>query len=1272
MKNNQIGILARMLCTVMCLLMLMSCLVLSTAAEEAPGFDAFGEDPMANQTAFRMPKIAETIWEVDFANISSVPKTVVSEKYGTATVSTGGKLEVGKGITSATKFSFSMEEPTGSPLYGNSVVNNYDGFLVYSAVVNFTSLPVIASESYKSPLSLMKWQRYKLVEKNGAVTKSTVDYGRLVCIDENGYLYNDARERVATDVRIPTGEDTTLSVVMDTRSGACQYYFFVNGIFAFTDTLAIRDFDVAALHMFDTQRSYKAHLKKVSLQTADPSYEVKSFHTADWAAVQTTEIANNTYDLRFLSLLDSLEYKNVGYEVTAAYRTTPAGEVLTKTVDMTTTKVYTAVNQNVDGEPSLWEAESNGGKYISAFSITDIDATLYGMEFCVRPYTTQTNGVRLYGDAKYLYQEERALSGRPQFVIGDPPRAGPRAETVEDTYIRFTSSYQNVNYGASELMEIKDNSVGAAPDETQYSRIGFIKLDISTLPNSELPYFLHLLFRSGTGNEYRVYSVDPDSWDEMTLVANGTKDGVGCRSNENLVGEFSYSTGVVLDVSDIVRTAKNNGETQVSFRIQQVKTDLDDTATTGMYTRESGKGAYIVSGTSAFDYVVNFDQYANYGYEPWGYAEKLVEDWWENIRPIYARDYGDSTYVSAAVSADDYKESIRVTSGSNPPDDNLWSKVGTQKVRTVSSISGYKAREAVLSYDNYGGLASDNGKYYTAAYADSVTGTPGYFGTYYDKTNNRWWFITPEGNRYLALGMCSVTNGSSVAQKALAQLEYGDREWTEWTAELFNTYGLNVTSGNAALSNVDMGYLISTHGGVGLMSSYGTKLGLNASIGGSTKFANNNTMNVFDPDFIAYANMRAKTQIGAASEDSTRIGWTSDNEIPADKDLLDRYLTLDPEDNRNAFSYATAWEWLRFVTGKSNPSIADASTSIVMNMGGTEKAVSLRELFRGFIYYRYYGISSRAVKSAAPNQLYMGCRELGNNYKCEAVMRAAGYFSDVLTVNLYAGMDPEPEIMSNIHKWANKPFYVTEFYAKSAGMNDAGEYVGTQAYGIWEVDYDSLLATAPTANTYYTIDKVETAVASGTVTETYYAGDVALYRVSYQSNSASAGTRTVSIAAYIPKSGTDVSTYYLANGVNTYRDADGSLKTVPEIILTNNRGAGKVVQSQEARGQYYQTFALKMLESGYCVGWSWYRYQDNDVSVYVNENGDIDLYNQWQKDMSGYTEIHSGEDTDQSNLDSNKGIVTNDMKVYEEFANAIGELARNVFSLADYFDSTRR
>lgn len=97
--------------------------------------------------------------------------------------------------------------------------------------------------------------------------------------------------------------------------------------------------------------------------------------------------------------------------------------------------------------------------------------------------------------------------------------------------------------------------------------------------------------------------------------------------------------------------------------------------------------------------------------------------------------------------------------------------------------------------------------------------------------------------------------------------------------------------------------------------------------------------------------------------------------------------------------------------------------------------------------------------------------------------------------------------------------------------------------------------------------------------------------------------------------------------------------------MPNISGAGWLVKTQTDRGIHYQNFCLELLRATNCVGWHWFRYQDNDPA-----------------DLTA----------DPSNNDSNKGIINTQYEVYEKLAEKMKKLNTNKYQLIQYFDSQKK
>lgn len=426
------------------------------------------------------------------------------------------------------------------------------------------------------------------------------------------------------------------------------------------------------------------------------------------------------------------------------------------------------------------------------------------------------------------------------------------------------------------------------------------------------------------------------------------------------------------------------------------------------------------------------------------------------------------------------------------------------KTRLLSSLKDFTTSDTAPKLSRYGGFK--NGKRYTAT------------GFYYTKCiDGRWWFIDPEGYLFYNMGVSTILPGDSDAENAGRNKVYGSYEkWASGTTEELKELGFNTAGGWSDIDRLSkvkepmaqscIMYFLKTYMG---------RLGLDNSSSGSTTFSNG-ALNVFDPDFETFCDEWAKENMPKYKDNPNLIGWLSDNELPATESLLDIYLNLDVTDVKNAYSYATAWEWLRTRTGKQTPDTEDITDE-------------LREDFRDFVYDRYFSVISKAIKKYDPNHLYMGCRFTNEGYASKGIMAAAGRYCDVITVNYYGAWTPEDQFADRWKQWSgDTPFMVTEWYAMA---------------------YDSGLAC--------------------------------------------------------------------------------------------NSGAGFRVPTQADRGNFYQNYALGLMETKNCVGFDWFKYMDNDPDAMFR---------------------------DSSNKDGNKGIYSLEFKQYPELTGRMKEINQNAYDLINFFD----
>lgn len=396
---------------------------------------------------------------------------------------------------------------------------------------------------------------------------------------------------------------------------------------------------------------------------------------------------------------------------------------------------------------------------------------------------------------------------------------------------------------------------------------------------------------------------------------------------------------------------------------------------------------------------------------------------------VYRVDFGSRTHELAPTLKIVKKSSKSSSEFSSITDAKLYPGTPnyTQyKTRLLSSLNGFTPPETQPKLSKYGGYMNE--KRYEAT------------GFYYMKRiDGRWWFVDPEGYLFYNMGVSAIMPGDSDAENAGRNAVYGSYEnWASGTTKELKELGFNTAGGWSDIDRLSsvkepMAQTCIMY----FLKTYMTGLGLDNSSSGSTTFSNG-ALNVFDPDFETFCDEWAKKNMPKYKNNPNLIGWLSDNELPASQRLLDIYLNLDTADARNAYSYATAWEWLRARTSKNTPGAEDITDE-------------LREDFRNFVYDRYFSVISKAIKKYDPNHLYMGCRFTSESYSSRGVMAAAGRYCDVITVNYYGAWTPEEQFADRWKQWSgDTPFLVTEWYAMAydsglACNSGAGFRVPTQA-----------------------------------------------------------------------------------------------------------------------------------------------------------------------------------------------------------------------------------
>ncbi len=337
--------------------------------------------------------------------------------------------------------------------------------------------------------------------------------------------------------------------------------------------------------------------------------------------------------------------------------------------------------------------------------------------------------------------------------------------------------------------------------------------------------------------------------------------------------------------------------------------------------------------------------------------------------------------------------------------------------RTMQTLIGFKPSK--VATDKFGGRKDKPFK-----------GT-GFYGAV--KDNGRWWVIDPDGNAFINVGVVNVSPAASDREKQAMQEKYGGAsQWAEDTQDLLTKNGFNALG---AWSNVELfrntslqsrkpvAYTIIKN----FMSDYGKQRGGTYQESGHMGYPDR-TIFVFDPEFEAFCDNYAK-QLAINKDDKNLFGYFSDNELPFEKQSLDRYLakkdTTDP-------GCVAAKQWMK-AHHFSQAAIND----------------SVRNEFLGLMGEKYFSVVSRAIKKYDPNHLYLGSRLHSYELKVEPFFRAIGKYIDVIAINYYRFWTPVAQDMKNWESWSGKPFIVTEWYTKGedskmTNYSGAGWLVHTQ------------------------------------------------------------------------------------------------------------------------------------------------------------------------------------------------------------------------------------
>jgi len=353
-----------------------------------------------------------------------------------------------------------------------------------------------------------------------------------------------------------------------------------------------------------------------------------------------------------------------------------------------------------------------------------------------------------------------------------------------------------------------------------------------------------------------------------------------------------------------------------------------------------------------------------------------------------------------------------------------------------------------LPHDVYSGPAGDAGTDPYGGNAWIKSKGNGYFRV--EKLNSRWWFITPDGNGFLSVGVNTVTTNPDVApslgyspyNKNIMKIHGTEQVWADKVLSRYRQWGFN-TLGAWSKDSLFKKKL-----------AYTRILYLSGASWGKGGFPD-----VYDQKWLTKVKSEVQKAVPGVAKDPYLIGYFLDNEVAWTADhrnlshLLDRFLALSATTpgkvaavNSLKKRYPSGVAAFNKVWGAKYKSWSDLLNDQKLNSPPLDdKGVEPdREAFLTETADKYFKVLTTEVRAVDPNHLILGNRFIGI-LASRAVVKVAGKYCDVLSLNPYEFTDIIKKIaklgqdvlspdnhLKEIHQVSGRPLLVSEFGWRAA------------------------------------------------------------------------------------------------------------------------------------------------------------------------------------------------------------------------------------------------
>ena len=436
---------------------------------------------------------------------------------------------------------------------------------------------------------------------------------------------------------------------------------------------------------------------------------------------------------------------------------------------------------------------------------------------------------------------------------------------------------------ATDIFSIK-NGGGDGMQNNEVTRVGLFKYDISGLTLEDIGYATFEVnfteMDRSIDLSFDLYWVK-DNWSESTVTWNTMPAMIDV---EPIVDDVPAIATTKANATYALKALVASGKKTISLMVVQNQVSNAETRLTLSKTTDTSFPYFTVykdPGAKNNSYITQLVSDEAENKAIWDHAKQMFDEWYTRYEKLK-----NTPLVQADLIVSDQSQynKTNTSPGSNP--NGAWKTYKSRTYSDLTDMSKFVDVTAEVRFDKYGGIIDEQLRQENT-------------GFYYPKKiGDRWWIIDPLGYPCYIRALSGVVYSyqNSPKQKEAATKLFGD--FDKWalatTRHLVDDLYFNAAASpsNQVTAVVD-GMAIQKS--VGFIGAYGTSIGINNSNGGSSTFTENNTMPVFDPAFVTFADEKAKTiETNGWTNDSTILGFTFDNELPMEKEMIYNYMGISP------------------------------------------------------------------------------------------------------------------------------------------------------------------------------------------------------------------------------------------------------------------------------------------------------------------------------------------------------------------------------------------